>query len=92
MGGGAPPGARASRPHALPYRAAQYACDVTPGYPAGWNAKGLADAESWRRCRSSGVEEMAEGVPELMRARCPRSRVGPAHVHCRIEPHSMPAM
>ena len=30
----APPGARASRPHALPFGAAQFPCDVAPGHPA----------------------------------------------------------
>ena len=37
---------------------------------------GLAEAESWRRCRSSRVEEMAEAVPRIVRAGRPRSRVG----------------
>ncbi len=37
---------------------------------------GSAEAESWSRCRSSWVEEMAEAVPRLVRAGRPRSRVG----------------
>ena len=37
---------------------------------------GLAEAEFWRRCRSIQVEEMAEAVPESVRAGRPRSRVG----------------
>ena len=76
MGGGAHPGARASRPHAMPFRAAQFPCDVAAGHPAGGNHMGSADAESWRRCRSSRVEELAEAVPGLVRAGRPRSRVG----------------
>ena len=37
---------------------------------------GSADAESWRRCRSSRVVEIAEAVPVRVRAGRPRSRVG----------------
>ena len=69
-------GARASRPHALPLRAAQFPCDGVPGHPGGGNAMGSAGAESWRRCRSSGMEEMAEAVPRRVRAGRPRSQVG----------------
>ena len=75
LGGGAPPGARASRPHAIPLRAAQFSCDSAPGHPAGGNSMGSAEAESWPRCRSTRVEEMAETVPRLVRAGRPRSRV-----------------
>ena len=74
-----PPGARASRPHAIPLRAAQFPCDTAPVHPAGGNAMGPAEAESWRRCRSTRVEEMAEAVPRLVRAGRPRSRVGILH-------------
>ena len=31
------PGTRASRPHALPLRSAQFPCDAAPGHPAGGN-------------------------------------------------------
>ena len=65
MGGGAPPGARASRPHSLRWVAAQFPCDAAPGHPAGENGMGWAEAESWRRCRSSRVEERGEAVPVL---------------------------
>ena len=34
MGGGAHPGARASRPHALPLRTAQFPCDEAPRHQA----------------------------------------------------------
>ena len=43
------PGARASRPHAMPMRLAQFPCDVAPGHPAGVDAIDSAEAES--RCR-----------------------------------------
>ena len=73
---GAPhPGARASRPHAIPLRAAQFPCDAAPGHPAGGNGMGPAEAESWHRCRTTRVEEMTEAVPRLVRAGRPRSRV-----------------
>ena len=60
-----PPGARASRPHAIPLRAAQFPCDAAPGHPAGGNAMGSAEAESWPRCRSTRVEEMGKALPVL---------------------------
>ena len=53
MGGDAHPGARASRPHAVPIRAAQIPCDGVAGHAAGENAMGPAEAAPWRRCRSS---------------------------------------
>ena len=37
---------------------------------------GSAEAESWRRCRSNRVEELAEAVPGCVRAGRPRSQVG----------------
>ena len=43
------PGARASRPHAMPLRIAQFPCDAAPGHPAGVDAIGSAEAESRRR-------------------------------------------
>ena len=67
-------GARASRPHAPPLRAAQFPCDVAPGHPAGRNGMGSVEAESWPRCRSIQVEKMAEAVPGLVRAGDPHSR------------------
>ena len=70
------PGARASRPHALPLRVAQFPCDGAPGHLAGGNAMGSAEADSWRRCRSTRVEQIAEAVPGLVRAGRPRSRMG----------------
>ena len=75
MGGGAHPGARASRPHALPKRFAQFPCDVAAGHPANGNGMGPGEAESCRRCRSTRVEERAEAVPGRVRAGRPRSRV-----------------
>ena len=71
-----PPGARASRPHALPLRTAQFPCDAAPDHPAGKNGTVPAEAESWRRCGSIPVEEIAEAVPGRVRAGRPRSRVG----------------
>ena len=62
---GAHPGARASRPHAIPLRAAQFPCDAAPGYPAGGNAMGSFEAESRPRCRSTRVEGMGEALPVL---------------------------
>ena len=59
------PGARASRPHAIPLRAAQFPCDAAPGYPADGNAMGSFEAESRSRCRSTRVEGMGEALPVL---------------------------
>ena len=73
------PGARASRPHALPLRAAQFPCDSAPGHPAGGNGMGSAHAGSWRRCRSRRVGVMAEAAGRLVRAGRPRSRVASSH-------------
>ena len=50
-----------SRPHALPYRAAQFSCDIAPGRPACGNCSGMTEAESWRRCRSSMVGRGGRG-------------------------------
>ena len=68
------PGARASRPHALPLGFAQYPCDVAPANSTGRNGACPAEAESWRGCRSTRVEEMGEVVPRHLRAGRPRSR------------------
>ena len=74
-----PPGARASRPHAVPWVAAQFPCDVAAGHPAGGNRIGPAEAEPWRRCRSIRVEEMGEAIPGFVRAGRPRSRGASSH-------------
>ena len=70
------PGARASRPHAPPSRVAQFVYDVAAGHPGGGNGVGLGEADPWRVCRSSGVEEMGEAVRRRMQAGRPRSLVG----------------
>ena len=75
VGGGAPPGARASRPPAIPCRAAQFPRDGALVPPAGEKRMGPAEAEPWRLCRSSRVEEMGEAMPGCVRAGRPRSRV-----------------
>ena len=74
--GTTPPGARASRPHAVPSVAAQFPCDVAADRPAGGNSMGPAEAEAGRRCRLIPVEEMAEAAGGFVRAGRPRSRVG----------------
>ena len=74
--GTTPPGARASRPHAVPSVAAQFPCDVAADRPAGGNRMGPAEAETGRRCRLIPVEEMAEAAGGFVRAGRPRSRVG----------------
>ena len=71
-----PPGARASRPHAVPSVAAQFPCDVAADRPAGGNRMGAAEAEAGRRCRLIPVEEMAEAAGGFVRAGRPRSRGG----------------
>ena len=72
--GTTPPGARASRPHAVPSVAAQFPCDVAADRPAGGNRMGPAEAEAGRRCRLIPVEEMAEAAGGFVRAGRPRSR------------------
>ena len=74
--GTTPPGARASRPHAVPSVAAQFPCDVAADRPAGGNRMGPAEAEAGRRCRLIAVEELAEAAGGFVRAGRPRSRVG----------------
>ena len=59
------PGARASRPHAIQLRAAQFPCDGAPVHPAGGNRMGPAQAEPGRLCRSIRVEEMGEALPVM---------------------------
>ena len=71
-----PPGARASRPHAVPSVTAQFPCDVAADRPAGGNRMGPAEAEAGRRCRLIPVEEMAEAAGGFVRAGRPRSRGG----------------
>ena len=68
------PGARASRPHAVPLAAAELRCNATGSHPAGGNRIGRAEGEPWRRSRLIQVGEMAEAVPGLVRAGRPRSR------------------
>ena len=70
------PGARASRPHAVPWVAAQFPGDVAADRPAGGNRRGPAEAEAGRRCRLIPVEEMGEAAGGFVRAGRPRSRVG----------------
>ena len=72
--GTTPPGARASRPHAVPSVAAQFPCDVAADRPAGGNPIGQAEGEPWRRFRLIQVGEMTEAVSGLVRAGRPRSR------------------
>ena len=74
--GTTPPGARASRPHAVPSVAAQFPCDVAADRPAGGNRMGPAEAGAGRRCRLIPVEEMAEAAGGFVRAGRPRSRGG----------------
>ena len=69
--GTTPPGARASRPHAVPSVAAQFPCDVAADRPAGENRMGPAEAEAGRRCRLIPVEEMAEAARGFVRAGTP---------------------
>ena len=74
--GTTPPGARASRPHAVPSVAAQFPCDVAADHPVGGNRMSPAEAEAGRRCRLIPVEEMAEAAGGFVRAGRPRSRGG----------------
>ena len=59
------PGARASRPHPLPWVVAQFPCDGAPVHRAGGNRMGPAEAEPGCLCRSIRVEEMGEALPVL---------------------------
>ena len=59
------PGARASRPHPLPWVVAQFPFDGAPVHCAGGNRMGTAQAEPGRLCRSIRVEEMGEALPVL---------------------------
>ena len=77
--GTTPPGARASRPHAVPSVAAQFPCDVAANRPAGGNRMGPAEAEAGRRCRLIPVEEMAEAAGGFVRAGRPRSHWASSH-------------
>ena len=80
------PGTRASRPHALPLRTAQFPWDAVPGHPAVGNGMGPAEAESWRHCRSSRAEEMGEALPVL----CGRDARVPGWASACCAPASRP--
>ena len=67
-------GARASRPHSVPLAAAELQRDAAGSHPVGGNRIGQAEGEPWRGSRLIQVGEMAEAVPDLMRAGRPRSR------------------
>ena len=69
-----PPGARASRPHAVPLAVAELQCDAAGSHPVGGNSIGQAEGEPWRRSRLIQVGEMAQAVPSLVRAGRPRSQ------------------
>ena len=71
-----PPGNAGVPPACNPVAYRSISCDAAPRHPAGGNGMGSAEAESWPRCRSTRVEELAEAVPRLVRAGRPRSRVG----------------
>ena len=77
------PGARASRPHALPLRTTQFPCDETPDHPAGGNGIGRAAALRADACPSSSKSDGRMPI---------RERGRPARMHCRIVPLSFPAM
>ena len=68
MGRGAHPGARASRPHAMPLHAAQFPGDGAPGHPAGGNGMGWTEAESWCRAGRPGCNRW----PKLCQDVCGR--------------------
>ena len=83
--GTTPPGARASRPHAVPSVAAQFPCDAAPGHTAGGNRMGPAEAEPWRRCRfDSGSRRWVRLYQDL----CGRDARAPgwASSHDRVTP------
>ena len=69
-----PPGARASRPHAVPLVVAELPRGFAGSHYVGSNRSGQAEGEPWRRSRLIQVGEMAEAVPGLVRAGRPRSR------------------
>ena len=75
--GGPCPGARASRPHAVPLAAAELRCNAAGSHPFCGNRIGRAEGEPWRRSRLIQVGEMAEAVPGLVRAGRPRSQGDP---------------
>ena len=72
--GTTPLGARASRPHPLPWIGAEFPCDAAAGHSAGGNRIGLNQGEPRGRWRSIRVEEMGEAAGGLVRAGRPRSR------------------
>ena len=79
-----PPGARASRPHAVPSVAAQFPCDVAADRPAGGNRMGPAEAEAGRRCRLIRWRRW----PKLREDLCGRDARAPgwASSHDRVTP------
>ena len=88
------PGARASRPHALAFGAAQFPCDTAPARPAGGKHMSPPKAEPSRRCRSIPVEELGKALPVLCGrdARAPGWGCSAGHRHRRHGlPRSWPA-
>ena len=83
--GTTPPGARASRPHAVPSVAAQFPCDVAADRPAGGNRMGPAEAEAGRRCR---LIRIPRRWPKLREDLCGRDARAPgwASSHDRVTP------
>ena len=79
-----PPGARASRPHAQPSRAAQFPCDMASGRPAGRSAMDSGEAESQEETPpgSAGVSPACTAV--ACRSVSPRWGTRPP---CRQERH-----
>ena len=71
-----PPGSAGVPPACTAVACRSVSWDGAPGHPAGENRMGPSEAEPWRLCRSSRVEEMGEAVPGCVRAGRPRSRVG----------------
>ena len=72
----APPGNAGVPPACYPVACRSVSLRCGTAHPAGGNATGSAEAESRPRCRSTRVEEMAEAVPEPVRAGRPRSQGG----------------
>ena len=81
---GVHPGTRASRPHVLPLRSAQFPCDLAPGHPAGGNGMGSAEAEAWRPPGNAGVPPAC--TPVACHSVSPRFGARPP---CRRERHGL---
>ena len=79
-----PPGARASRPHALPQRAAQIPWDGAPVRPAGENRMGSDQAESWEEAPTRERGRPARMHYRSVSLRFPVMGHGPRR---RREPH-----